>query len=199
MQPVGKFKFQRSKFKQNPRSKPHGECRFLVFWGNQDVSAVLMGRASSAGAPVCDRLWALACQLVLRSCFNAFITGFTQSRRQLGAPQGARVAHPQRVRRRGWRLHLIDIWRFPTMGGPPCAARRPQAYRRLPSLLYRGFPNPQTVRLRGTPDVMNGLPIGKSAIQQVGKPAIRTGQMPIRCSPQSRDRRPDQRPGTEPT
>jgi hypothetical protein len=35
------------------------------------------------------------------------------------------------------------------MHGPPDAARRPQAYRRLPSLPYRGFPNPPTVRLPG--------------------------------------------------
>jgi hypothetical protein len=33
----------------------------------------------------------------------------------------------------------------------------------------------------GAADVLNGLPIGKSAIQQVGKPAVRTAQMRARC------------------
>jgi hypothetical protein len=44
------------------------------------------------------------------------------------------------------------------------------SYRRLPSLLYRGFPNPQTVRQPGAPGPRTGPPTGKTAIQPVEKP-----------------------------
>jgi hypothetical protein len=43
----------------------------------------------------------------------------------------------------------------------------PNQYRGLPSLLYRGFPNPQAARS------LDASPIWKSATQQVWKPAIR--------------------------
>jgi len=46
------------------------------------------------------------------------------------------------------------------------------SYRRLPSLPYRGFPNPQTVRQSDAPDSRTAPPIGKTAIQPVGKPAV---------------------------
>ena len=35
--------------------------------------------------------------------------------------------------------------------------------------------------LTGRARLLNGLPIGKSAIRQVGKPAVHNGKMPIRC------------------
>ena len=51
------------------------------------------------------------------------------------------------------------------------------SYRRLPSLPYRGFPNPQTVRPPGASAPL----IGKFVIQPVGKPAARPHKMPLRC------------------
>jgi hypothetical protein len=48
--------------------------------------------------------------------------------------------------------------------------------------------------LPGRARLLNGLPIRKSAIRQVGKPAVRTGQMPNRCSALSRFHGPTLRP-----
>jgi hypothetical protein len=51
--------------------------------------------------------------------------------------------------------------------------------------------------LTGRARLRNVLPIRKSAIPQVGKPAVRTGQMPIRCSAllrTARQRRPEVAP-----
>jgi len=56
-------------------------------------------------------------------------------------------------------------------------------YRRLPSLPYRGFPNPQAVRRVGAPGPRTGPPIKKSAIQPVGhaeRDVVRPHKMPTR-------------------
>jgi hypothetical protein len=45
------------------------------------------------------------------------------------------------------------------------------SYRRLPSLPYRGFPNPQTVRQSGASDPRTGPPIGKPAVLPHKMPA----------------------------
>ncbi len=75
-------------------------------------------------------------------------------------------------------LHrFFDIFRRQTAVGAVFS------YRRLPSLPYRGFPNPQTVRQPGAPDPRTSPPLGKSAIQPVEKPAVCPHKMPMRCRP----------------
>jgi hypothetical protein len=58
-------------------------------------------------------------------------------------------------------------------GQPTPEKSRPPLYRRLPSLLYRGLPNPQGVWQSKALTNHHAQPIWKSAIQQVWQPAVR--------------------------
>ena len=102
-----------------------------------------------------------------------------------GSPHAPETPRPLPI----WKSAIRQVWK-PALRDQ-CADARPK-YRRLPSLLYRGFPNPRavlppaTLRLAARARNSAALPIWKSAIRQVWKPALQgalRGHTPSEAGP----------------